>query len=111
MREPEKAKQCNRLAKPFAGDATYVGWKRTAEGRIEGLLTIKAAKAAKPEKGGQSKLTFTEKTGVVKGSFSIPGPTGKAQKYTVNGVVVGGTFHGAAFAKGLPPVACTADEF
>ena len=49
----------DKLAKPFAGDATYIGWKRTAEGQIEGLLTIKAAKAAKPEKGGQSKLTVS----------------------------------------------------
>lgn len=49
----------DKLAKPFAGDATYIGWKRAAEGRIEGLLTIKAGKAAKPAKGGQSKLTVS----------------------------------------------------
>ena len=49
----------DKLAQAFVGDATYIGWKRTAEGRIEGLLTIKAGKAAKPEKGGQSKLTVS----------------------------------------------------
>lgn len=66
--------------------------------------------AAKPDLNPYSvKLKFTEKTGVVKGSFSIPSPTGKAQKYTVNGVVVGGTFYGSAFAKGQSPVPCAAE--
>lgn len=44
---------------PFEGNATYNGWVRNADGSIAGLLTVKAAKAAKPEKGGQSKLTIT----------------------------------------------------
>lgn len=44
-------------ATPFVGDATYVGWWRNAKGAIAGTVTIKAGKAAKPEKGGQSKLT------------------------------------------------------
>ncbi len=44
---------------PFTGDATYNGWVRNADGSLAGLLTVKAAKAAKPEKGGQSKLTVT----------------------------------------------------
>ena len=43
----------------FMGDATYNGWVRNADGSLAGLLTVKAAKAAKPEKGGQSKLTIT----------------------------------------------------
>ncbi len=42
---------------PFTGDATYNGWVRNKDGTIAGLLTVKAGKAAKPEKGGQSKLT------------------------------------------------------
>ena len=54
-------------------------------------------------------LKFTEKTGAVKGSFSVPGPTGKAVKYTVNGVVVDGKFYGAATVKGGAPVACAAE--
>ena len=43
----------------FTGDATYNGWVRNADGSLAGLLTVKAAKPAKPEKGGQSKLTIT----------------------------------------------------
>jgi len=43
----------------FMGDATYNGWVRNADGSLAGLLTVKAAKPAKPEKGGQSKLTIT----------------------------------------------------
>ena len=43
----------------FMGDATYNGWVRKADGSLAGLLTVKAAKPAKPEKGGQSKLTIT----------------------------------------------------
>ena len=44
---------------PFEGNATYNGWVRNADGSLAGLLTVKAAKPAKPEKGGQSKLTIT----------------------------------------------------
>jgi len=44
---------------PFTGDATYNGWVRNADGTLAGQLTVKAAKPAKPEKGGQSKLTIT----------------------------------------------------
>ena len=56
------------------------------------------------------KLTFTEKSGVVKGSFAIPDQTtGKAVKYTVNGVVIGAKLYGAAFAKGGTPIACSAE--
>ena len=43
----------------FMGDATYNGWVRNADGSLAGLLTVKAAKPAKPERGGQSKLTIT----------------------------------------------------
>lgn len=42
----------------FMGDATYNGWVRNADGSLAGLLTVKAAKPAKPERGGQSKLTI-----------------------------------------------------
>ena len=42
---------------PFEGNATYEGWVRNADGSLAGQLTVKAGKAAKPEKGGQSKLT------------------------------------------------------
>ena len=44
---------------PFTGDATYNGWVRNADGSLAGLLTVKAGKAAKPEKGGQSKIAVT----------------------------------------------------
>ena len=44
---------------PFAGDATYVGWVRNADGTLAGLLTVKAGKAAPPAKGGKAKLTVT----------------------------------------------------
>ena len=44
---------------PFAGDATYIGWVRNADGTIAGQLSVKAGKAAKPEKGGYSKLTVS----------------------------------------------------
>ena len=44
---------------PFEGNATYNGWVRNADGSIAGQLTVKAGKPAKPEKGGQSKLTIT----------------------------------------------------
>ena len=56
------------------------------------------------------KLKFTEKTGIVKGTFSVPNPaTGKAVKYTVNGVVIGDKLYGAAFMKGGTPVTCEAE--
>ena len=51
------------------------------------------------------KLTYTAKTGVVKGSFSIQdAETGKAVKYTVNGIVIGSEFYGSAKARGRDSV-------
>ena len=47
------------------------------------------------------KLAWTQKTGVVKGSFSVPDGTGKKQKFTVNGVATGGVIRGTAFDKKL----------
>lgn len=44
----------SKAATPFAGDATYNGWVRNANGALAGLLTVKAAKAGKD---GRSKLT------------------------------------------------------
>lgn len=52
------------------------------------------------------KLTFADKTGLVKGSFTTP--TNKA-KYTVNGVVVNGVMYGSAVLKGGTPVSVTAE--
>lgn len=44
---------------PFVGNATYIGWVRNKDGSLAGLLTVKAGKPAKPEKGGRSKLTVS----------------------------------------------------
>ncbi len=56
-----------------------------------------------------AKLTFTEKTGVVKGSFAVLDPTGRKQKYTVNGVVVGDVMYGSALLKKVGSVECAAE--
>lgn len=58
--EPEKVPvlYAHPAETPFEGNATYIGWYRNENGVIAGTVTIKAAKAAKPEKGGQSKLTI-----------------------------------------------------
>lgn len=51
------------------------------------------------------KLTYTAKTGVVKGKLSLPdSTTGKTVKYTVNGVVVGDDFFGCATSRGRDPL-------
>ena len=57
-----------------------------------------------------AKLKFTEKTGIVKGSFSAT-PRGAAGvvKFTVNGVVVGSRFYGSAFNKGYGSLAVSAE--
>ena len=49
------------------------------------------------------KLAFTEKTGVVKGTFTVV--DGKAKtKYTVVGAVVGGRFYGSAYVRKAVPI-------
>ena len=54
------------------------------------------------------KLSFTEKTGVVKGTFTVV--DGKAKtKYTVVGAVVGGRFYGSAYVRKTPPFPATAE--
>lgn len=56
------------------------------------------------------KLTYTAKTGLVKGSFAVPLPGGKKTvKWTVNGIVVNGRIYGSATAKGYYPVSVTAE--
>ena len=57
-----------------------------------------------------TKLAFTPKTGVVKGSLSatVPGAT-RPVKFTVNGVVVNGRLYGSASAKGTTPVPVVAE--
>ena len=46
-----------------------------------------------------TKLTFTEKTGAVKGSFTVIDPSGRKVKYTVTGMVVGDVMYGTAANK------------
>ena len=54
------------------------------------------------------KLSFTEKTGAVKGSYTVV--DGKAKtKYTVVGVVVGGKFYGSAYARNAGSMPATAE--
>ena len=54
------------------------------------------------------KLAFTEKTGVVKGTFTVV--DGKAKtKYTVVGAVVGGKFYGSAYVRKAVPIPATAE--
>lgn len=43
----------------FMGNATYTGWIRNEDGSLKGLVTVKAAKGSKPERGGTSKLAVT----------------------------------------------------
>ena len=54
------------------------------------------------------KLAFTEKTGAVKGSFTVADGKAKA-KYTVVGVVVGGKFYGSAYGRNLATLSATTD--
>ena len=57
-----------------------------------------------------AKLKFAEKTGVVKGSFSVTPPgSPSAVKFTVNGVVVGSRFYGAAFNKSYGSLSVSAE--
>ena len=54
------------------------------------------------------KLAFTEKTGAVKGTFTVV--DGKAKtKYTVVGVVVGGRLYGTAYARNAGSASATAE--
>ena len=54
------------------------------------------------------KLAFTEKTGVVKGTFTVV--DGKAKtKYTVVGAVVGGKFYGSAYVRKAVPIPATTE--
>ena len=55
--------------------------------------------------------TPTELNGwyVVKGSFAVLDPTGRKQKYTVNGVVVGDVMYGSALLKKVGSVECAAE--
>lgn len=78
---------------------------------VEGRKWTFAKHVKKPKEGETDpnpygvKLSFTEKTGVVKGSFTVPATeTEKARKYTVNGVVVGDVMYGAAISKGMTPI-------
>ena len=52
------------------------------------------------------KLAFTEKTGAVKGMFTVVNGTAKT-KYTVVGAVVGGKLYGAAYARNVDSVSVT----
>ncbi len=54
--EPAPVLYTNPATTPFEGNANYNGWVRDTDGKFAGMLVIKSAKAAKPEKGGQSKL-------------------------------------------------------
>ena len=53
------------------------------------------------------KLSFTEKTGAVKGSFVVVDSAAKT-KYTVVGMVVNGAFYGSAYARNHEPFSATA---